>query len=331
MDANGQPQIGFMARQLPTAATLVLEVLLLNRIWPRQSSQPAVSAFGPGLFAAISRWSSPRGRSLMVRRRVWEELGGFDEGFHPLWFEDVDFCRRVQNEVGSCTTSPKLWQNIRGGHSIPHLTVEIRRIYWYRSLLRYSAKHFRPLAACGVICAAVVVGSVLRGLPNRHIQRSFKPVAAYGRVIRLAGRCLFFGSQTLGTAVHNRALRFLFMAQNDLVSVTIVTYNSGRFIKRCLESVLAQRYPQQGDHRRRQCLHRRHRGHPGTVRRPLPGVLQRREHRLRRGAEPGHQALQRRLGADPESGRAAAAQFHSGAGGRRTDRFPRSAPCAASC
>ena len=33
------------------------------------------------------------------------------------------------------------------------------------------------------------------------------------------------------------------MVNNDLVSVTIVTYDSGRFIKRCLETVLAQNYP----------------------------------------------------------------------------------------
>src|SRR5579884_197072 len=33
------------------------------------------------------------------------------------------------------------------------------------------------------------------------------------------------------------------MHSRDLVSVTIVTYNSGRFIRRCLESLLDQKYP----------------------------------------------------------------------------------------
>ena len=33
------------------------------------------------------------------------------------------------------------------------------------------------------------------------------------------------------------------MPVNDFVSVTVVTYNSGRFIKRCLDSVLEEKYP----------------------------------------------------------------------------------------
>jgi predicted glycosyltransferase involved in capsule biosynthesis len=44
----------------------------------------------------------PAGAFLMVRRAVWQELGGFDESFFPLWFEDVDFCRRASIGAINC-------------------------------------------------------------------------------------------------------------------------------------------------------------------------------------------------------------------------------------
>ena len=37
----------------------------------------------------------PAGAFLMVRRDVWNKLRGFDEQVYPVWFEDVDFCRRA--------------------------------------------------------------------------------------------------------------------------------------------------------------------------------------------------------------------------------------------
>ena len=35
LDISGQPQVGFMVRRFPTAASLALEALLLNRVWPQ--------------------------------------------------------------------------------------------------------------------------------------------------------------------------------------------------------------------------------------------------------------------------------------------------------
>jgi GT2 family glycosyltransferase len=36
----------------------------------------------------------PAGALFLFRRDDWEELGGFDERYFPVWFEDVDFARR---------------------------------------------------------------------------------------------------------------------------------------------------------------------------------------------------------------------------------------------
>src|SRR6266705_6899373 len=91
LDRNGQPQIGFMVRQLPSAAILSMEALLLNRIWPGNPVNRRYRCLGLD-YAARSIVQQPAGAFFMVRRDVWRDLGGLDEGFWPLWFEDVDFC-----------------------------------------------------------------------------------------------------------------------------------------------------------------------------------------------------------------------------------------------
>jgi N-acetylglucosaminyl-diphospho-decaprenol L-rhamnosyltransferase len=191
LDGTGQPQIGFMVRRFPTAASLALEALLLNRVWP---SNPINRRYrGVGLdYTTRLEVEQPAGAFLMIRRKVWEELGGFDETFHPLWFEDVDFCRRTVDLGYRLYYEPHAVAKHTGAHSISHLSLEMRRFYWYRSLLKYSAKHFRPLAFRAV-CLAVAGGSVLRMIAESAVQRRFGPMASYGGVARLACRSLLFG------------------------------------------------------------------------------------------------------------------------------------------
>ena len=191
IDLQGKPQTGFMVRALPTPAALILEVLVLNRIWPNNP----VNRRYRGATLDYSRRTAveqPAGAFFMVRRTVWEELDGLDEGFFPVWFEDVDFCRRVAARNYVLYYTPEAVARHSGAHSIGGMSVRVRCFCWYRSLLRYSARHFRPFAF-RMVCLSVVAGSILRGAAAALSQRRWTPVAAYGEVMRLAGRCLIFG------------------------------------------------------------------------------------------------------------------------------------------
>lgn len=191
VDSLGKPQIGFMVRGLPTPGTLILEALVLNRILPGNRINRQYRGLGLDYSKQLAV-EQPAGAFLMIRRAVWEELGGFDEGYFPVWFEDVDFCRRAIDRGYRLYYSPQTVAKHTGGHSIPQLALEIRRFYWYRSLLKYAARYFQPVAFRGV-SLAVVVGSILRGVAESALYRSPKPMAAYWNVVRLASRCLICG------------------------------------------------------------------------------------------------------------------------------------------
>jgi N-acetylglucosaminyl-diphospho-decaprenol L-rhamnosyltransferase len=191
VDGDDKPQVGFMVRQLPRARDLILEALVLNRVFPGNRANRKYRALDLD-YNRRQVVGQPAGAFLMVRRALWLELGGFDERFFPLWFEDVDFCRRAADRGYVFYYVPKAVAKHTGAHSISRIRVELKQFYWYRNLLRYSARHY-PTLAFRAICLAVVTGSILRGMAGALAARSPKPLAAFASVVRLAGRCLIFG------------------------------------------------------------------------------------------------------------------------------------------
>lgn len=191
VDTDGRPQLGFMVRRLPTPGALILEALVLNRLWPGNPVNRRYRCLDLEKVVR-SKVEQPAGAFLMVRRSVWQEVGGLDEGFFPLWFEDVDFCRRIHDCGWTLYYAPEAVAKHTGGHSLSHIVLYKRLIYWYGGLLRYAAKHFGPLAFRAV-CVAVMTGSILRGIAESTLQCSFKPMAAYGKVTKLAARAWYCG------------------------------------------------------------------------------------------------------------------------------------------
>ena len=189
MDGTGKAQKGFTIRRFPTPLSLWFEILGLNRLWPSNPVNRRYRYLDRDLETSGSV-EQPAGAFLMFRRDVWERLGGFDEGFHPIWFEDVDFCVRSAKYGHQPYYEPLVAAEHEGGHSISRMGAACRQRQWYASLLRYAAKHF-PSSAYRGICAAVLLTSVPRAVAGMIRERSVSPIPSCIDIVRFAGRRLF--------------------------------------------------------------------------------------------------------------------------------------------
>ncbi len=191
VDFQGAVQAGFSVRRLPTPLVLALEILLVNRLWPGNPANWHYRCYDLR-YDEPAEVEQPAGAFLMIRRQVWEDLGGLDEQFYPIWFEDVDFCKRLRARGYRVYYEPGSVAVHRGGHSIQKILLENRELYWYGSLLKYAFKHFHS-GASRSLCLAVLVGSIMRMAMGIVLQMSLSPVLVYGRVMGLASRYLLFG------------------------------------------------------------------------------------------------------------------------------------------
>ncbi len=160
VDSLGQPQIGFNVRSLPTPFFLAAELLLVNRLWP---SNPLNRRYrrldlDPSRRQDVEQ---PAGAFLMVRRDVLDQIGPLDEGFYPLWFEDVDLCLRIRRAGYVIRYVPGCLAEHQGAHSLRAMPLEQKHLAWYRNLLRFTEKHYSP-ATCLALRVTVYTGLALR-------------------------------------------------------------------------------------------------------------------------------------------------------------------------
>jgi len=190
--SDGRPQTGFTIRRLPTPASIIFELLGLNWVWPGNPVNRGYRYLDRDL-TQEGPVEQPAGAFLMIRRDVWERLGGFDESFHPVWFEDVDFCRRAVDAGYQIQYLPQVKAEHTGGHSVKKLPPVRMQEYWYDSFIRYAGKHFRPWQYRAV-CLAAVFGTVPRMIAGMIREKNLKPVVRCYKIMRFAGKRLVLRS-----------------------------------------------------------------------------------------------------------------------------------------
>jgi GT2 family glycosyltransferase/glycosyltransferase involved in cell wall biosynthesis len=71
-------------------------------LWSDGTTSCVGDGLQPGFMGFERRVDYCSGGCLLVRKDVWDKLGGFDENYYPAYYEDVDFCLRAA-EAGSET------------------------------------------------------------------------------------------------------------------------------------------------------------------------------------------------------------------------------------
>jgi N-acetylglucosaminyl-diphospho-decaprenol L-rhamnosyltransferase len=168
--ADGEPQRGFNVRRLPTIPSLVADLVLIRHLWPGNPASASYYArdLDPDVPADVEQ---PAAACLMVRADVFDRLGGFDEGFWPAWWEDVDFCRRLRDAGYRIRYVPDAVFRHEGGTSVGALgSAAFHRIF-ARNRRRYVRKHHGR-------AAALVVGGL--GVVNNGLRRIASAVSGRG-------------------------------------------------------------------------------------------------------------------------------------------------------
>lgn len=186
ISSDGDEQRGFQYRSLPTPLTLAFEILGVNRVFP---GNPVNRKYRHPMPTEAGDVEQPAGAFLLVHKEAWLTINGFDETFHPAWFEDVDFCKRLLTAGYRIRYVREAVVIHEGGYSFRNMEWREKQVQWYVSLLRYVSKHFSRLGRT-LVCTSLLVALAPRALAGLWMERDAGPLVVVKRVFWLACRHL---------------------------------------------------------------------------------------------------------------------------------------------
>lgn len=160
LDDDGTPQREFQLRRLPTLHSLAADILLFEKILPSYTATSSYRYRDLDI-TGVQPIEQPAAAALMIRKSVVNEVGGFDEGFAPAWFEDVDYCRRMAEAGHKIRLIPTATALHHGGACLAHVSLEEFSSAWYRNLFRYAAK-WLPEAQVEMLRWMIIAGMLAR-------------------------------------------------------------------------------------------------------------------------------------------------------------------------
>lgn len=143
--------------RFPSAFGFMAHALGLDRLFPRLS--PAMAEWD---HAQTREVDQVIGAFFLVRREVFDALGGFDERFF-VYFEEVDFSRRAHN-AGWCSVYLADAKAFHAGGGTSNQVKARRLFYSLRSRLLYAFKHFSVPAALTVLFATLLIEPLARSV-----------------------------------------------------------------------------------------------------------------------------------------------------------------------
>ncbi|MFA4937559.1 MAG: glycosyltransferase family 2 protein [Patescibacteria group bacterium] len=124
-------------RRFPTFWSSLLDTIRLLGRFPQLAKKYLQPKFDYTKAQAVDQIM---GACFAVKRKVWDELGGFDENFF-VWFEEVDFCKRIKRAGFEVWYNPELHLSHTQGASFYQLSYFKRYCLFMHSLLYYLKKH----------------------------------------------------------------------------------------------------------------------------------------------------------------------------------------------